>query len=58
MLRSLLVVVARLFTPTFFELCGAVAIVAGVWLLAGIGWALIMFGALALVKSFDLAMAD
>lgn len=57
MLKALLTV-ARLFvTVPFFELAGSVAVVAGVWVLAGYGWALVAAGVLLLVKSFDLALA-
>lgn len=49
--------VARLlFSSTVFELAGAALVVAGVWTLAGLGWALIAAGGLFLAKSFDLAL--
>lgn len=40
------------------ELWGAVLIVAGVWSLAGWGWASITAGVCLLVKAFDLAVSD
>ena len=56
MVKALLVV-ARLFvTVPFFELAGAVLVVAGVWGLAGVWWACVAAGGLAFVKSFDLAV--
>lgn len=56
MLKTL-AVIARLFvTVEIFELAGTAAIVAGVWLLAEFAWALVTFGALALLKSYDLAL--
>lgn len=58
MVKVLLVIASALRSAPLFELAGSAAIVAGVWLLAGIAWALIAFGALALVKSLDLSLED
>lgn len=57
MIKALLAF-ARLFvTVPFFELVGSAAIIAGVWAIAGdVGWALIAFGVLALLKAFDRAL--
>lgn len=39
-----------------FELVGASLIVAGVYVLTGLGWAFVAAGVLALVKAFDLSL--
>lgn len=58
MLKALLKLVKLVVTVPFFEFVGAASIVAGVWVIAGLGWALVALGVLALVKSLDLALAD
>lgn len=58
MLKALLKLVKLFVTVPFFEFVGAASIVAGVWVIAGLGWALVALGVLALVKSLDLALAD
>ena len=56
MANALLAAVRAVISTPFFELVGVALVVAGVWVLAGVGWALVVAGALALVKSFDLAL--
>lgn len=57
MLKALLTVLHLFVSVAIFEFAGAVALVAGVWLLTGeAGWALVTFGVLALLKAFDLAL--
>ena len=59
MVQAMLRVLRLFVTVGFFELAGSGAIVAGVWVVAGsVGWALIVGGALGLVKAFDLALGE
>lgn len=57
MVKSLLGVLRLFVSVPFFELVGAALVIAGVWELAGVGWAAIAAGACCLLKSFDLALA-
>lgn len=56
MLAALLRVARLSLTVAMFEIVGAALIVAGVWTLAGYGWAFIAGGVLCLAKAFDLAL--
>lgn len=59
MVKALLAFVRLFVTVPFFEVVGSAAVVAGVWLLTGeVGWALVAVGVLALLKAFDLALAE
>lgn len=54
MVRGLLAILRALRSATFIELVGAAAIVAGVYLLAGIAWALIAGGVAFVLKAFEI----
>ena len=56
MVKSLLTIGRLFVTVPAFEFAGAALIVAGVFDLAGSGWASVAAGVLSLLKSFDLAL--
>lgn len=54
MVRVLLALLASLRRAWLFELVGAAAIVAGVYLAAGLAWALVAVGVALLLKAFEI----
>lgn len=58
MVKALLGLVRIVHSSPMFELAGAAGIVAGVWLQWGLSFALMVGGALALLKSLDLAISE
>jgi hypothetical protein len=53
MIRALVSLVSGLRRAWLFELVGVAAIVGGVYLLAGLAWALVAFGVAAVLKAFE-----
>lgn len=54
MVRGLLAVARGLRSAWFIELVGAALVVAGVYVLAGVAWALIAAGVALVLKAFEL----
>lgn len=58
MLAALVRVMRLIVSVPVLEFAGAVLVVAGVWTLAGGGWAFVAAGVLCLLKALDLSLEE